>query len=101
MSTNPDFPVLLNVTLNESNDYCDVTADIRGFRANCVSVSAWQDSLIVEMKTEDESNQSYYLGEAEPKLIRRLIPLGFQVDASQILNSLQRWQAQGLCGKVT
>ena len=85
MSTNPDFPVLLNVTLNESEEHCDVTADIRGFRANCVNVSAWQDSLVVEMHTPDESGHSYYLGESDPKVIRRIIPLGFRVDASQLL----------------
>lgn len=85
MSTNPEFPVLLNVTLNETADHCDVIADIGRFRANSVNVSAWQDSLIVEMQIDDESEYSYYLGEAEPKVARRIIPLGFQIDKSQLL----------------
>jgi len=85
MSTNPDFPVLLNVTLDESENHCDVNADIRGFRASSVHVSAWQDSLIVEMRVEDDSVKSYYLGEAEPKVTRRLIPLGFEINQSKVL----------------
>jgi len=85
MSLIPEFPVLLNVTLTENEDHCDLVADIRRFRARSVNVSVWQDSLVVEMQVDNDSVGSYYLGESDPKLVRRLIPLNFQVDPNQVL----------------
>ena len=85
MSLIPEFPVLLNVNLIETEDHCDVVAEIKRFRARSVNVSAWQDTLVVEMQVDNDSEGSYYLGEADPKLVRRLIPLNFQVDPSQVL----------------
>jgi len=85
MSTNPDFPVLLNVSIDESQTHCNVTADIRGFRASSVYVRAWQDSLVVEMQVSDEVNHNYYLGEPEIDITKRIIPLGFEVKQSKVL----------------
>lgn len=86
MSTNPQFPVLLNVTLHEGEYHCDVKADITGFRAQSVRVTAWDDSLVVDMLTESQPTENYYLGEMEPTNVRRIIPLGFAVEPSKIIS---------------
>jgi len=89
MSTNPQFPVLLNVTFSESDRHCDIKADITGFRAKEVRVTTWDDSLVVEMDTENESPQSFYLGESDPVRLRRIIPLGFKADSNRIMTHYQ------------
>ncbi|MFK7857361.1 MAG: Hsp20/alpha crystallin family protein [Granulosicoccus sp.] len=89
MSTNPKFPVLLNVTVAETDNHCSVKADIKGFRAKNVRVIPWEDSLIVEMRTEDEPAHSYYLGELEPKSSKRVIPLGFEIKANSVMTHYQ------------
>lgn len=89
MSTNSQFPVLLNVTIAEKENHCSVKADIRGFRARNVRVTTWEDSIIVEMRKEDEPLQSYYLGEAEPEIYRRLIPLGFEINPASVMTHYQ------------
>ena len=85
MSTKSQFPVLLGVQIKESENTCEISADIRGFYANDVNVTAWQDSLIIEMTTQHEPSQSYYLGELEPESYRRVIPLGFAVDSKSLM----------------
>ncbi len=89
MSKNNQFPVLLNVKLNDSENHCHVKADITGFRASSVRVTPWDDSLIIEMRTEHEPDQSYYLGEVEPSSFRRVLPLGFPVDEKDIMTHYQ------------
>jgi HSP20 family molecular chaperone IbpA len=89
MSTSSQFPVLLNVTVNERDNHCDIKADITGFRAKNVCVSSWEDSLIVEMQAEDKPGQSYYLGEVEPEVYRRVIPLGFAIKADKFMTHYQ------------
>jgi HSP20 family molecular chaperone IbpA len=89
MSTNSKFPVLLNVTKIEGNNHCDIKADITGFRVQDVSVTAWEDCLIVEMQSRQEPGQSYYLGAVEPESYRRVIPLGFQINAHDVRTHYQ------------
>lgn len=89
MSTNANFPVLLNVKLTHGNDHCHVKADITGFRANSVRVTPHDDSLIIEMKSAHEPDQSYYMGEVEPTSFRRIVPLGFPVEHQDILTHYQ------------
>jgi len=89
MSTNAQFPVLLNVTIAETDDHCTVKADITGFRAKNVRVTPWDDSLIVEMTCEDRPLQSYYLGEPEPEAFKRVIPLGFKVRTDSVMTHYQ------------
>lgn len=89
MSTNEDFPVLLNVTLTHGDDHCQVKADITGFRANSVRVTPHDDSLIIEMKSSHAPDQSYYMGEVEPTSYRRIVPLGFSVEDQNILTHYQ------------
>ncbi len=84
MSTNSQFPVLLSVTISESDSAYEIHADITGFHADDVTVTAWEDSLIIEMQSKHEENQSYYLGEFEPESYRRVIPLGFQLCQDRI-----------------
>lgn len=79
MSTRKQFPVLLNVDISETTDSYLISADVTGFSAESVNVSAWQDSLVVNMSTGHEPGQSYYLGEVEPEHYRRVIPLGFAI----------------------
>ncbi|MFK7997710.1 MAG: Hsp20/alpha crystallin family protein [Granulosicoccus sp.] len=79
MSTHKQFPVLLSVDITETNDIYLITADITGFRAENIKVTAWQDSLVINMMTAHEPDQSYYLGELAPEHYRRVIPLGFEI----------------------
>jgi len=85
MTTNAQFPVLLNYAINESENHCDIKADITGFRAKNVRVSCQEDSLIIDMQTDHESPKSYYMGEVEYENFRRQIPLGFPVNGNQVL----------------
>ena len=79
MSTHSQFPVLLSVDISETDDTYLIAADVKGFNAESVNVTSWQDSLIVNMTTRHESGQSYYLGELESEQYRRVIPLGFSI----------------------
>ncbi|MFK8081201.1 MAG: Hsp20/alpha crystallin family protein [Granulosicoccus sp.] len=84
MSTRNQFPVLINVDITETIDSYLIEADIAGFRAENVKVSSWQDTLVIEMQTTQESSQSYYLGELESECYRRVIPLGFNIKDNNI-----------------
>lgn len=89
MSSKTEFPVLLNVKIAETEDHCNVRADITGFRAKNVRVTSWQDSLVVEMRREDRPAQSYYLGEVDPEIYKRVIPLGFEINGDTIMTHYQ------------
>ncbi|MFK7892076.1 MAG: Hsp20 family protein [Granulosicoccus sp.] len=89
MSTDAKFPVLLNVNISETDNHCDIKADITGFHARNVNVTPWEDSLVVEMQGDDVPGQSYYLGEVEPECFRRIIPLGFQVNDGKVITHYQ------------
>lgn len=81
MSTSKRFPVLLHVDISETENSIKIDIDITGFKTQNVSVSTWQDSLLVEMKREHQFGDSYYMGELEPETFRRVVPLGFPVSA--------------------
>ena len=84
MSTQKQFPVLLGVNVVENDDDYKLKIDISSFQASSVDVSSQEDTLIVEMVTRGEPGQSYYLGEMESETYRRVIPMGFSIDANKI-----------------
>ena len=85
MSTQSQFPVLLNVDIVENESAYSIEANITRFQAQNVRVSSWEDSLIIEMQTCYESNQtSFYMGELELETYRRVIPLGFDLSGIDI-----------------
>lgn len=85
MSTKSQFPVLLGVEITEGENACEICADITGFHADNVSVTALENTLIIEMTSRHEPGQSYYLGELEAEGYRRVIPLGFEVEDQSIM----------------
>lgn len=85
MSTNPQFPVLLNVSMSEGDEHCDIRADITGFRAKYVRVTPWEDSLVVEMEVQQAPPQSYYMGEMDLQTVQRIIPLSFEADPKSVI----------------
>ena len=84
MSTQKQFPVLLGVNVVENDSDYRLKIDISRFQASRVDVSTWEDSLIIEMVSEGEPNQSYYLGEMETETYRRVIPMAFPIDGSKV-----------------
>lgn len=84
MSIKSQFPVLLSVSISESDSAYQIHADVKEFNAENVTVSTWEDTLVIEMQASHAKNQSYYLGEPEYTNYRRLIPLGFPLCQDRI-----------------
>lgn len=78
------FPVLLSVDISETDNTYLIQADITGYRSENVKVTSSQDSLILEMATQQEPGQSFYCGELEPEYYRRIFPLGFHISNDDI-----------------
>jgi HSP20 family molecular chaperone IbpA len=85
MKNTAQYQHLVGVAINESAQACNISADITGYYANDVSVTADDDALIVEMISKHQPGQSYYLGELETERHVRTIPLGFQADGNSVM----------------
>ncbi len=84
MSTKSQFPVLLNVTISEGDSAYEIYADVSDFDAESVSVSAWEDTLIIDMQSRHENHPSHGSGALETTSHRRVVPLGFQLRQDRI-----------------
>lgn len=92
---------LVGVAINESAQACNISADITGYHANDVSVTADDDALIVEMISKHQPGQSYYLGELEPERQVRKIPLGFQADVNSVMTHFNHGKLEILVHKAS
>lgn len=89
MSSLTQFPALLAVDIIENDSSYKIVANVKGFRENNVSVTKWHDSIVIELTTDSDSNQeNFYLGELDVETYRRVIPLGFEIEQSDIQTSL-------------
>ena len=85
MSRPSPIPDLLSIEITENHSSYQIAVDITGFNPENVKVSAAASALIVELVSTHNPGDSYYLGELESECYRRIIPIGYELNAGDLV----------------
>ncbi|MFK7891786.1 MAG: Hsp20/alpha crystallin family protein [Granulosicoccus sp.] len=84
MSIKPHLPALPSVAITETDRLFKITVDMSDLHVSDTAFSVSEDTLVIDMISEHEQGQSYYLGEMQAESYRRIIPLGFETSEQAI-----------------
>lgn len=89
MSRSSPIPDLLTIEFTENKSSYQIAVDVAGFNPENAHVSVAGRALIVELVSKHDPGDSYYLGELESECYRRIIPIGYEVNADKLVQQYE------------